>query len=114
MRISDWSSDVCSSDLSWTPAEITRPDSPYAWYQWTITADLQPATHEIWSRAVDALGRSQPLDGSVFWNPNGRTEEHSSDLQSLMRISYAVLCLKTKTHTYNPLLPALSIYTTPN
>src|SRR3546814_14888617 len=48
---------------SWTPAEITRPDSPYAWYQWTITADIQQGTHERWSRAVDALGRSQPLDG---------------------------------------------------
>ncbi len=32
---------------------------------------LEPGEHEIWARAIDALGRSQPLDGSVFWNPNG-------------------------------------------
>src|SRR3546814_8672336 len=30
---------------------------------------------------------------------NGRSEEHTSELQSLMRISYAVFCLKKKTHT---------------
>ena len=30
-----------------------------------------PGTYEVWSRAVDALGRSQPLDGTIFWNPNG-------------------------------------------
>jgi DMSO/TMAO reductase YedYZ molybdopterin-dependent catalytic subunit len=56
---------------SWKAAAFTRPDSPYAWHQWTTEADLQPGPHEIWSRAVDALGRSQPLDGSIYWNPNG-------------------------------------------
>ena len=56
---------------SWKAAELTRPDSPYAWYPWTTKADLQPGRHEIWSRAVDALGRTQPLDGSIYWNPNG-------------------------------------------
>ncbi len=56
---------------SWKAAELTRPDSPYAWYPWTTTAELQPGLHEIWSRAIDALGRSQPLDGSIGWNPNG-------------------------------------------
>jgi DMSO/TMAO reductase YedYZ molybdopterin-dependent catalytic subunit len=56
---------------SWTAAALTRPDSPYAWCPWTMTADLQPGRHEIWSRAIDALGRSQPLDGSIYWNPNG-------------------------------------------
>jgi sulfite oxidase len=30
-----------------------------------------PGVYEIWSRAIDALGRTQPLDGSIFWNPNG-------------------------------------------
>jgi sulfite oxidase len=56
---------------NWKAAELTRPESPYAWYPWTMTADLQPGRHEIWSRAIDALGRSQPLDGSIYWNPNG-------------------------------------------
>jgi DMSO/TMAO reductase YedYZ molybdopterin-dependent catalytic subunit len=56
---------------SWQPAEVQTPGSPYAWYQWTAQATLQPGTHEIWARATDALGRSQPLDGKIFWNPNG-------------------------------------------
>lgn len=56
---------------SWQPAKFEVPDSPYAWYQWTAEATLKPGTHEIWARATDALGRSQPLDGTIFWNPNG-------------------------------------------
>ena len=55
----------------WQPAEFEVPDSPYAWYQWTVQATLKPGSHEIWARATDALGRSQPLDGKIFWNPNG-------------------------------------------
>ena len=31
----------------------------------------KPGTYEIWVRATDALGRSQPLDGAIFSNPNG-------------------------------------------
>jgi sulfite oxidase len=56
---------------SWKPAEFQAPESPYAWYQWTAQAALKPGTYEIWSRAIDTLGRTQPLDGSIFWNPNG-------------------------------------------
>jgi len=41
----------------------------------TVTSDsllnLKPGVYEIWSRAIDAFGRTQPLDGSIFWNPNG-------------------------------------------
>ncbi len=56
---------------NWQRADFQAPDSPYAWYQWTAHAKLKPGVHQIWSRAIDALGRTQPLDGSVFWNPNG-------------------------------------------
>jgi sulfite oxidase len=56
---------------SWQPAKFEVPDSPYAWYRWRTQANLKPGVHEIWSRAIDALGRTQPLDGSIFWNPNG-------------------------------------------
>jgi DMSO/TMAO reductase YedYZ molybdopterin-dependent catalytic subunit len=56
---------------SWQVAEFGTPESPYAWYQWTTEVTLVPGAHEIWSRAIDALGRTQPLDGSVYWNPNG-------------------------------------------
>jgi sulfite oxidase len=56
---------------SWTPAEFQIPDSPYSWYEWKIEKALAPGTHEIWARATDLLGRSQPLDGKIYWNPNG-------------------------------------------
>src|SRR3546814_17211351 len=42
-------------------------------------------------------GRS-PVGGRVRVSTEGRSEEHTSELQSLMRISYAVFCLKTKKH----------------
>jgi sulfite oxidase len=57
--------------VSWHPANFEVPDSPYAWYRWTTHANLKPGVHEIWARAIDALGRTQPLEGSIFWNPNG-------------------------------------------
>lgn len=56
---------------SWLPATFDVPESPYSWYQWRAEKTLAPGTHEIWARAIDALGRSQPLDGKIFWNPNG-------------------------------------------
>src|SRR3546814_1580794 len=39
--------------------------------------------------------------GADWRHPTGRSEEHTSELQSLMRISYAVFCLKKKTHDKN-------------
>src|SRR3546814_9616787 len=87
MRISDWSSDVCPSDLlqcnafgkgtSANAGGIECVDNP------------QHRLHLI-ERDIEAIG--------------GRSEEHTSELQSLMRISYAVFCLKKKKHkknTYN-------------
>jgi hypothetical protein len=56
---------------SWQPAKFETPESPYAWYQWKTHATFEPGNHEIWARATDALGRSQPLDGKIFWSPNG-------------------------------------------
>jgi hypothetical protein len=56
---------------SWQPAKLEIPASPYAWYEWKTQVTLKPGTYEIWARATDALGRSQPLDGEIFWNPNG-------------------------------------------
>lgn len=58
---------------SWQKARLDVPKSPYAWYRWHAQVELPPGSHEIWSRAVDALGRSQPLDGAIFWNPRGYT-----------------------------------------
>ena len=56
---------------SWQAAAVEVPASPYAWYEWKTEVTLGPGKHEIWARATDALGRSQPLDGQIFWNPNG-------------------------------------------
>ncbi|PRY66968.1 sulfite dehydrogenase (cytochrome) subunit SorA apoprotein [Glaciihabitans tibetensis] len=56
---------------TWQPTQFDTPDSPYAWYLWSTQVQLDPGEHEIWARAIDYLGRSQPLDGSVNWNPNG-------------------------------------------
>lgn len=58
---------------SWQQAKLDVPDSPYAWYQWSAEVDLPTGEQEVWARAVDALGRTQPLDGSIFWNPKGYT-----------------------------------------
>ncbi len=55
----------------WQPAGFETPESPYAWYPWSTQIQLEPGEHEIWARAIDALGRTQPLDGAVDWNPNG-------------------------------------------
>src|SRR3546814_8446972 len=123
MRISDWSSDVCSSDLG----------GEYAWKpearRWRILvappADCGDPCREL-ARELDLVWRlfgnkADELD--ILWlgaPPEGatrnaatlvlspdpalraklRSEEHTSELQSLMRISYAVFCLKKKTqHT---------------
>jgi DMSO/TMAO reductase YedYZ molybdopterin-dependent catalytic subunit len=58
---------------TWQQAKLDLPESPYAWYRWQAELQLPIGEQQIWARAVDALGRTQPLDGSVFWNPQGYT-----------------------------------------
>src|SRR3546814_7049963 len=93
MRISDWSSDVCSSDLlgrigERLPAMLADLEKVVA-----MAADgglkLHPETLAAFSRSH--RGRNHIW---ALWV--ARSEEHTSELQSLMRISYAVFCLKTK------------------
>src|SRR3546814_2444130 len=90
MRISDWSSDVCSSDLLTNrhrPRHLrgmTPPSSP----------PLQPDPHGFKRRGV-LFVLSSP-SGAGKSTIARRSEEHTSELQSLMRISYAVFCLKKK------------------
>src|SRR3546814_4616803 len=100
MRISDWSSDVCSSDLLVDHVIQGRaPAAPES------RSDIyNPATGEV--SAQLALGGAREVDMAVKaaldafpgWaaTPPHRSEEHTSELQSLMRISYAVFCLKKK------------------
>src|SRR3546814_3027457 len=94
MRISDWSSDVCSSDLDQAARHRRLPhprfahDEPLA--QCSRDADPQ-FEHRHRADRRPAWPRE---DGGAF--PRSRSEEHTSELQSLMRISYAVFCLKKK------------------
>src|SRR3546814_2109233 len=83
MRISDWSSDVCSSDLTAITATRCTRTSPSAW------AAASPR------RSSSATTRYRAAHRATSSTP--RSEEHTSELQSLMRISYAVFCLKKKT-----------------
>src|SRR3546814_8620278 len=102
MRISDWSSDVCSSDLQ--EAAQAKLEAEIA----AITALLEPAEADMWPPVVDAVtvtpGYEAALgaalgDDLTVPADEARSEEHTSELQSLMRISYAVFCLKTKNTT---------------
>src|SRR3546814_3224733 len=159
MRISDWSSDVCSSDLygyrasatyidqfagdtlgialgvsaAQTPSQDERyntwgysgsgtADDPYvlggakpyvqsnmlkrygavATIEWQPSDSFHSTFDALYSHFEEAqhlrgiefpLGFSDPTKSNIVVD-NGRSEEHTSELQSLMRISYAVFCLK--------------------
>jgi DMSO/TMAO reductase YedYZ molybdopterin-dependent catalytic subunit len=56
---------------SWQTANLEKPSSPYGWYLWRLRVLVAAGDTEVWARATDALGRSQPIDGAIFWNPNG-------------------------------------------
>src|SRR3546814_2880399 len=108
MRISDWSSDVCSSDLrqGQSPLCRQRGDDRQADHY-----GPQPLQHQEAQpgRGVEASTQGRevgPVPRAHFpireADPSNRSEEHTSELQSLMRISYAVFCLKNKiTNTTN-------------
>ncbi|MCR9197576.1 MAG: sulfite oxidase [Planctomycetaceae bacterium] len=56
---------------SWSAAKLTHSDSRYGWTQFQLDATFAAGQQHIWSRAVDEFGRTQPLNGSVAWNPRG-------------------------------------------
>src|SRR3546814_3798242 len=115
MRISDWSSDVCSADLS---GSLGGPRSPRQvgceiFGEAGVAADLEVLRvmlktlklagmkkvhldlgHVGIYRAVIAKLKLDAGNEAAL-----RSEEHTSELQSLMRISYAVFCLKKKNDT---------------
>src|SRR3546814_10200036 len=97
LRISDWSSDVCSSDLCADHdgvAERLRRDTDTA----RDDARLAAAAGAGLQRAALAAGAGAEIAGHRR-PAKSRSEEHTSELQSLMRISYAVFCLKKKKNT---------------
>lgn len=64
---------LVSTDLgsTWRRAQSNRAPSPFAWSRWTFPLTLPTGRHTIWVTAVDALGRTQPIDGAIAWNPGG-------------------------------------------
>src|SRR3546814_10538550 len=113
MRISDWSSDVCSSDLD-VPDEVAaayKGERPKYGPGYIIPSPFDPRLIVEIPLAVakaavaSGVARKPITDWNAYahelrarLNPTaGRSEEHTSELQSLMRISYAVFCLKNKT-----------------
>ena len=58
---------------TWQTAQLDVPSSPFAWYRWQARLNLPRGPAQVWAMAIDALGRGQPLDGSVAWNPQGYT-----------------------------------------
>src|SRR3546814_8112215 len=109
MRISDWSSDVCSSDLARLGVAGTQPfhHAPHpagafatrgALAATLVLVEMRDATDR-----ADDVGRLVHHDHrrgaetrAERFQPVERSEEQTSELQSLMRISYAVFCLKKK------------------
>src|SRR3546814_3573908 len=117
MRISDWSSDVCSSDLH---ADIAmyhakkQGKDRYSWFEPSMVNELR-LRHDLeasirygiaagefvpyYEQQIDLdTGELVGFEMLARWESPKlgltRSEEHTSELQSLMRISYAVFCLK--------------------
>src|SRR3546814_10904507 len=120
MRISDWSSDVCSSDLL---AENAKPENARYGYDYftdncatrvrdaidtalggSLKSQIEGRSHGTTYRSESVrlaspapwmwLGFDIGLGPAADQPLSVRSEEHTSELQSLMRISYAVFCLK--------------------
>src|SRR3546814_6583945 len=96
MRISDWSSDVCSSDLLLVQHQRRRGDGRNGSRGNARHVGFPPGTLSAGSDQRGS-GRARAAPWRVFQFHSLRSEEHTSELQSLMRISYAVFCLKKKT-----------------
>src|SRR3546814_5179320 len=98
MRISDWSSDVCSSDLSSETFLVSLMNCGSVSSLVTMSQVKPHAIVTTPTTLPRITLRAEPCE----FRTDGRSEEHTSELQSLMRISYAVFCLKKKntTRTY--------------
>src|SRR3546814_7565280 len=113
MRMSDWSADVCSSDLATWEGVTRYLRRPVAMTRYVTEASEmmreRATTHvEAVQRVMDAeAGRLKAGHAAMLrWGyfllgqiQRTRSEEHTSELQSLMRTSYADICLKKKKET---------------
>src|SRR3546814_10674394 len=107
MRISDWSSDVCSSDL----LAVERPEAAQVddlgvdtlggqllrCLQRLADHDREGGDGDVLARPRDPRLADRHRPVLAVRHLEARSEEHTSELQSLMRISYAVFLLKKKT-----------------
>src|SRR3546814_9290750 len=110
MRISDWCSDVCSSDLGFQAAICTAGPAARLAASGKATAPAETVATLSATRVFFSMLPASNRAPSVGAPPGGkllhrrraaveggwsrRSEAHTSELQSLMRISYAVFCLK--------------------
>src|SRR3546814_7664270 len=107
MRISDWSSDVCSSDLARRPFSVVgraRGDERHVADRGSGAVGARKARLAMDDHLAIARNIGLIVGGQRDAGDAKRSEEHTSELQSLMRISYAVFCLKkknTNTYTYD-------------
>src|SRR3546814_10756998 len=108
MRISDWSSDVCSSDLS---SLHPIKEELHMMKSAINVSQVERWTSALGGAALTAVGLKRRTVGGAALAAGGgaliargltgycRSEEHTSELQSLMRNSYAVFCLKKTKNT---------------
>src|SRR3546814_3552103 len=111
MRISDWSSDVCSSDVQAAISEAATRIEAFHAAGIALPYALETAPGVMCERIHRPIRRvglyvpagTAPLPSTALMLAiPARSEEHTSELQSLMRISYAVFCLKKKTQRNTP------------
>src|SRR3546814_2538002 len=106
MRISGWSSDVCSSDLEDGDLEAFWNHNVATFWstQLGVRQELGEGPNRSWAAfGVQGLAPYWFELEATGYVGTSRSEEHTSELQSLMRITYAVFCLKKKTYTANAL-----------
>src|SRR3546814_5192002 len=113
MRISDWSSDVCSSDLADAALRASEERlrlaqelggvGSFDWDLATGKAEITESCRHVCGLPPDLVMTRQIFETLVHPDDvhrvRERSEEHTSELQSLMRMSFAVFCLKKKHKT---------------
>src|SRR3546814_5179640 len=109
MRISDWSSDVCSSDLhiSHHPRDKSNTRGKFP-ERGIVTGTLRRAPCQKRTTAAPQV-KPPPIASSTVTSPGPirpsrtavRSEEHTSELPSLIRTSYAAFCLNTQRPSHN-------------
>src|SRR3546814_7238842 len=116
MSISDWSSDVCSSDLGRCAIERAHEAGAHSLFPFSCDADafsgigmrlnacggirvsevFDPSSAESMYCTLTSNRSASIPSHEAETGTTRRSEEHTSELQSLMRISYAVFCLNKK------------------